>query len=56
MPRDHLEHHRKVTAHYASPTVNIDWFVEQAHQYYESHGSLSGRKNSNNNSKPSKVA
>ena len=55
MPHDHLEHHRKVTAHYASPTVNIDWFVEQGQQYYESHGSLSGRK-SNSSNKPTKVA
>lgn len=26
---DHLEHHRKLNIHYAAPTINIDWAVEQ---------------------------
>ncbi|GAX11656.1 hypothetical protein FisN_7Lh016 [Fistulifera solaris] len=28
-PHQHLDHHRKVTVHYASPFCNVDWFVEQ---------------------------
>jgi sterol desaturase/sphingolipid hydroxylase (fatty acid hydroxylase superfamily) len=24
---DHMEHHRRLTVHYASPTLNIDWIV-----------------------------
>ncbi|GAX20707.1 hypothetical protein FisN_7Hh016 [Fistulifera solaris] len=28
-PHQHLDHHRKVTVHYASPFCNVDWFIEQ---------------------------
>jgi sterol desaturase/sphingolipid hydroxylase (fatty acid hydroxylase superfamily) len=27
--RGHLEHHRRLTVHYAAPTVNLDWYVDQ---------------------------
>lgn len=26
---DHLEHHRKLNCHYAAPTFNLDWVVDQ---------------------------
>lgn len=26
---DHLEHHRKLTTNYASPTINVDWILGQ---------------------------
>lgn len=29
-PHQHMDHHRKVTVHYASPFLNVDWCVEQS--------------------------
>ena len=29
MPSDHQAHHRLVNVHFASPTINIDWILEQ---------------------------
>lgn len=43
-PHQHMDHHRKVTVHYASPFFNVDWLVEQGTRWW--HLFLAGKSSS----------